>query len=368
MSAEAEIQQTVLGNIGDQQEMLQAAFDARDEFIAPFLEAFRAGPVSRVVFLGSGTSYNVSTLAASLFSRVAGVEGVAPYPTEFTHYGAGLDPAHTDPSSILCVGISQSGTSISTCEAIEHAKSSGYRTLALTGDTTSRITTIAETVTPLLVGLELTGPETKGYTASVLTVYLWAFAVAKETGALDAAEADSGIAAAGEVAAQFKTVIREAEEWYDRNRPSLLHSSRLNILGYGADHATMLEGVLKVAEMLRVPTIGNLVEEHVHGPTMALKFDHATLFIGSDEAEFERMVSIRDAIGEHAPGAHIITCRDFDGADDRDLVFSVKANTYLAPLLYTVPFQFLAAKGGADVFIDTNVNPIPIRFGHYKDE
>lgn len=366
MTEAAEIQQTVLGNIRDQQEMLLAAFEARDEFIAPFLDAFQSGPVSRVVFLGSGTSYNVSTLAASLFSRVVGIEGVAPYPTEFTHHGAGLDPARNDPSSIVVVGISQSGTSISTCEALEHAKRQGYRTLALTGDTESRISSLADTVMPLLVGLELTGPETKGYTASIFSVYLWAFATAKALGALDAAEADAAIAAAGDLAARFDTVLKEAEEWYDRNRGGLLHSSRINILGYGIDYATMLEGVLKVAEMLRVPTIGNLVEEHVHGPTMALKFDHATLIIGSDETEFERTIDIRNAIGAHAPGVHVITCRDFDGADQRDLVFSVKADTYLAPLLYAVPFHFLAAKGGADVYIDTNVNPIPIRFGHYQ--
>lgn len=367
MAAETQTEQTVLGNIRDQKDMLLSAFEARDTFITPFLDAFQAGPVSRVVFLGSGTSYNVSTLAAALFSRVVKTEGVAPYPTEFTHHGAGLDPAHTDPSSVVVVGISQSGTSISTCEALAHAKRQGYRTLALTGDTASRISTIADTVMPLLVGLELTGPETKGYTASVFSVYLWAFATAGAVGAIDAGEADKAIAAAGDLADRFDTVLKEAEEWYDRNRPGLLHSSRLNILGYGIDYATMLEGVLKVAEMLRVPTIGNLVEEHVHGPTMALKFDHATLVVGSDEAEFERMVDIRDAIGEHAPGVHVITCREFDGADERDLVFSVKADPYLAPLLYAVPFHFLAAKGGADVYIDTNVNPVPIRFGHYQD-
>jgi glucoselysine-6-phosphate deglycase len=365
MAEMTQVEQTVLGNIHDQPEMLRSAFAARDEIIAPFVAAFQASPVSRVVFLGSGTSYNVATLAATYFSRIVGVEGTAPYPTEFTNYGAGLNPATTDPSSVLCVGISQSGTSISTCEALEHANAQGYRTVVLTSDTASRAAKIAETVIPLLVGLELTGPETKGYTASVLSIYLWAYSAARATGAISESAADSAIAAAADLAAQFETVVRESEQWYDRNRPGLLHSTRLNILGYGVDYGTMLEGVLKVAEMLRVPTIGNLVEEHVHGPTMALQFDHATLVIGSDETEFEHMVEIRNAIGEHAPGVHVITCRDFPEADGRDLVFSVKADPFLAPLMYTVPFQFLAAKGGADVYIDTNVNPVPIHFGHY---
>lgn len=364
MAADTQTQQTVLGNVKDQPETLRAAFTSRADFVGPFVEALRSGPVSRIVFLGSGTSYNVATMAASYFSRIAGIDSAAPYPTEFQHYGAGVNTAGTDPSSVLCVGISQSGTSISTCEALEHAKAKGYRTLALTSEPGSHITSLAGVTTPMLVGEELTGPETKGYTVSLMTVYLWAVEAAKTVGALSPDAASEAVAATERVTSRFDTVVRESEEWYDRNRPSLLHSSRINILGYGADYGTMLEAVLKVSEMLRVPTIGNLLEEHGHGPTYALKFDHAHLFIGSDEVEFERMLQFREQLGRHAPGVHAITCREFD-SDERDLVFSVKADRFLAPLMYTVPFQFLAAKGGKDVFIDTNVNPVPVRLGHY---
>jgi glucoselysine-6-phosphate deglycase len=358
-------QQTVLGNIHDQPDMLRAAFARRSDIVGPFLAAFQAGPVRRIVFLGSGTSYNVANIAASYFTRVVGVEGVAPFPTEFQHYGVGIDPQHDDPRSVLVVGISQSGTSISTCEAMAWAKEQGYRTFALTGDQDSRIADIVESTAPLLMGLELTGPETKGYTASILSIYLWAVATAKLVGAWSAAEADAATRAAGEVCDRFESIVDESEAWYDRNRGGLLHSSRINILGYGVDYGTMLEGTLKVAEMLRVATIPNLLEEHGHGPTYALKSDHATVMIGSDEVEFERMLEFRHALAEYAPGAHVITCRDFAGADERDLVFSVQADRYLAPLLYSVPLQFLAAKGGKDVYIDTDHNPVDIHFGHY---
>lgn len=357
--------QTVLDNIHIQPEILADAFAARASIVDPFVAAFAAAPVSRVVFLGSGTSYNVSNLAVSLFNRIVKVDATAPYPTEFANYGAGLDPAGTDPSSVLVVGISQSGTSISTCDALSAARQSGFRTLVLTCDAESKAASLADAVVPLLVGDEQTGPETRGYTGSVLSVYLWAYATAAVTGAVPAAEADAAIAEAGEVTARFQTVVEESQAWYERNKPGLLHASRINILGLGVDYATMLEGTLKVAEMLRVPVIGNLVEEHMHGPTYALRPDHGNLIVGSEEAEFDRIIAIRNALREHAPATHVITCRDFEGADERDVVFSVKANPFLAPLLYTVPFQFLAAKGGKDVYIDTNRNPVPIHFGHF---
>ena len=46
----------------------------------------------------------------------------------------------------------------------------------------------------------------------------------------------------------------------------------------------------------------------------------------------------------------MITCRELEEADERDLVFGMKTSKYLAPLMYTVPFQFTAAKGAKDVF------------------
>lgn len=366
MTRNEDINQTVLGNVRDQPEMIREAYARRAEIIDPFVRAFGAGDVSRVVFLGSGTSYNVSNIAASYFTRIVGVEGVAPFPTEFKNYGVGLDPRHSDPSSILVVGISQSGTSISTCEALEWAKSQGYRTFAITSDPKSRVTEIVDAFAPLLVGLELTGPETKGYTASILSIYLWAYASAAAAGAISESESTAAIEAAGDVCRDFDIVIAESEAWYDRNRAGLLHATRINVLGYGVDYGTMLEGTLKIAEMLRVPTVPNLLEEHGHGPMYALKADHATVIFGSDEVEFERALEFRHALPEYAPGTHVITCRDFEGADERDLVFSVKAGAFLAPLLYSVSTQFLSAKGGKDVYIDTNHNPVDIHLGHYE--
>ena len=54
-----------------------------------------------------------------------------------------------------------------------------------------------------------------------------------------------------ELVDNFQTVIEESEAWYDRNRASIVNSDRLFVLGYGIDYGSMLEGMLKVGEMLR---------------------------------------------------------------------------------------------------------------------
>ncbi|MEG0842193.1 MAG: glutamine--fructose-6-phosphate aminotransferase, partial [Erysipelotrichaceae bacterium] len=61
----------------------------------------------------------------------------------------------------------------------------------------------------------------------------------------------------------------------------------------------------------------------------------------------------------------LITCMD-TANDERDIVFSVKTNKYLAPIMYTVPFQFISAKGALDIGVDTNVNPFKEPLAHFE--
>ena len=86
--------------------------------------------------------------------------------------------------------------------------------------------------------------------------------------------------------------------------------------------------------------------------------------IGSDEVEFKQMLKFNKAFKNYSDCVHIITCKDLKETDGRDLVFSVKADKYLAPIMYTVPFQFVAAKGAKDIGIDTAINPFEIPLAH----
>ena len=165
---------------------------------------------------------------------------------------------------------------------------------------------------------------------------------------------------------QFQTVVDESEAWYDRNRTTIVNSDRLYFLGYGIDFATAIEAQLKVGEMLRLPALGYEIEEYSHGPTMAISKKQTICIIGSDEAEFEHSVDFSKSFKKYTDRVHFITCKDL-GNDPRDCVFSVKTNKYLAPLMFTVPFQFVAAKGAKDVGIDTAINPFDENLAHYKD-
>lgn len=193
--------------------------------------------------------------------------------------------------------------------SMEYAKKNGYLTLAITGNLQSKITENTDISVHLLVGDELTPPETKGYTVSVLSVYLWAIGVAKAKNIYTEEQYQEALKEAADLVNHFQTVLDESEAWYDRNNASIVNSERIYVLGYGVDYGSMLEGVLKAGEMLRLPVLGYELEEYSHGPTMAIGPKQTILMIGSDEAEYERMLQFRTAYKKYTPRVHVIKCK-----------------------------------------------------------
>lgn len=358
---------SVIGYMKEQPTRLQYVFENRDKFVAPFVDVFTKNNIKKIIFFGSGTSYNVSLIAAYYFKHIVHIAAEAQYPTVYKNYEEADWTGMLNEENILFVGISQSGTSVSTCEVMKYAKERGYHTLAITGNLESKITEYVDTKTHLLVGDELTPPETKGYTVSVLSVYLWALYTAKALQKIDEAKFEKELLECENLVLNFNSVILESEAWYDRNRTTIVNSDRIYILGYGIDFATAIEAQLKIGEMLRLPALGYEIEEYSHGPTMALCKNQTIFMIGSEEAEFDRMLKFNQAFKTYSDRVHIITCKSIPN-DERDLVFSYHTNKYLAPLMYTVPFQFVAAKGAKDIGIDTAINPFEISLAHYQND
>lgn len=360
---------TVLGYMRSQPEVLRKTYQNREVFVNPLIDYYLKHDIKKVIFFGSGTSYNVSNLAAYYFKHLVEVDAEAQYPTVYLNYECANRNQYIRNEQILCVGISQSGTSISTVKMMEHARKQGFSTLAITSDLNSEITKHVDTVCELLVGPELTPPETKGYTTSLISVYLWALELARKLNKVCAVDYAKACEELEDMLSDFETVITDSEKWYENVKTTILNSNRIYVLGYGIDFGSMLEGTLKISEMLRYPTVGCELEEFMHGLTTTLKGDVTILMIGSDEVELPRMLDMREAFKRYTERVHVISCGNLiTNPDERDIIFKKKYNKYIAPLAYTVPMQFIAAKGARDIGIDTNIWPFNDLSGHLKEE
>ena len=135
---------------------------------APFVQAVATYQPDRLLLVASGTSRNAACAAAPFMEWVLGlpVTVVAPSCLEAV---AGKKP--------LLVFISQGGNSTNTIAAIENHRDTP--SLALTGNPDGEINQLCNSTVTIPCGPEKAGPKTKGYTSTVLLLYLMALEAAR---------------------------------------------------------------------------------------------------------------------------------------------------------------------------------------------
>ncbi|MXQ72333.1 SIS domain-containing protein [Clostridiaceae bacterium DONG20-135] len=357
---------TVIGYIMDQPRALKQAYADRQVFIRPFIELFRRYPIKKIYFLGSGTSYHASVIGSYYMKHLLHIDAEAHYPTIFANYER-VDP-HYDKTEVLFLGISQTGTSISTIQVMQKAKQEGYLTAVLCEDLNSEITHHVDEVIHLRCGKELTPPETRGFTVTVLTLYLWTLELGLAQQKMTNEIYEKYQEELRHLLEELPAVFDDCIKWYQENKNDFLESERLHVLGYGVDSGSALEAALKIGEMFRKPTISYDIEEYAHGPNMALKPDQAIFMIGADEVEWERLLQFRDVFKKYTERIYVITTKHLKDATKRDMIFPLTVNKYLAVILHAIPFQLVAAMGARDSGIDTAVNPFEEPLSHLPDK
>lgn len=350
---------TMMEHIEDTGRVLRRAFDERDDYGKEFIDFLTKRDFKKIYFTGSGTSYNAMRVARNIFVNLLHVEGVAIEPMVFS-YSESINPSSAfRHDQILVIGLSQHGDSLSTCDALQHASDEGYATIGVSEQLDAPIQKIADHYLHLVCEEEQIGPETRGYTETILQFYIMAIEVARAKGLVGTSRYSKLNADAKQAIEDYDTIVSESEKWYEKNADEFIKMQKSSIAGYGYNYPTAQEGRLKFFETFSRPSTAYEMEEQLHGPLRAYNSDNFIFLIGGNEGpELDRMEEIasyyRRAYTEHT---FVISGESFD-TNPRDLHFSVKTTPLLSPLFYTVPFQVLSALLSEAVGIDTSISPV----------
>ena len=115
-------------------------------------------------------------------------------------------------------------------------------------------------------------------------------------------------------------------------------------LGRGPDHATALEGALKMKEISYIHAEGYAAGEMKHGPIALVSWDVPTIaVIGQGETRARMLSSVREVKARDGLVIGIASEGDAEAPKVVDSVITVPAvNAWLAPLVHVVPLQLLA--------------------------
>ncbi len=257
---------------------------ARADLFASIAQRIAEAKPRIVVFCGRGSSGHVGVYLRYLFEIRLGLLASHAAPSVVTAYQR--SPKLHD---VLFIVLSQSGRSPDLVNATQVARKCGALTLAIVNDDNSPVAGAAELVLPIDAGTEHAVAATK-------TVVLSMIAGARLVAALthDRELTDS----LHRLPQRLSDALAcDWSAWSDR----AVKASATFVAGRGYGLGCVREIALKVAEVLRVPTLGYSAAELRHGPRASLTSATPVLVLRQDDesaATVDELVRDLHAAGE----------------------------------------------------------------------
>jgi glutamine---fructose-6-phosphate transaminase (isomerizing) len=206
-----------------------------------------------VVFCGRGSSGHVGVYLRYLFETRLGMLASAAAPSVVTAYRRPLDLRDA-----LFVVVSQSGRSPDLINATELARKFGALTLAIINDENSPTAAASELVLPIAAGIEHSVAATKTVALSMIAGAQLVAALARDR------DLNEGLQ---RLPARLSAALAcDWSAWAD----SAAGAPATFVVGRGYGLGCVRELALKVAEILRVPTLGYSAAELRHGPRASI--------------------------------------------------------------------------------------------------
>ena len=244
----------------------------------------------------------------------------------------------------LVIGISQSGETRDTVNAMKLARERGARTLAITNLMGTQITREADAVLYTRCGLEIGVAASKTFTAQVALLSLLALKLAEVRKTLPQRADRLHPRPPARAARQDGGVPRTATTRSTRSRSATTTSPFFLYLGRHIGLPVALEGALKLKEISYIPTEAYSAGEMKHGPIALLEEGTPVVVVATDIHVYDKIVSnIQET---RARGAKVIAIAT-DGNEDiqhhaDDVIYVPKTPNFLQAALAVVPLQLLA--------------------------
>jgi glutamine---fructose-6-phosphate transaminase (isomerizing) len=291
----------------------------------------------RIVVVASGTSYHAGVVGRYILEEWARLPVEPDISSEWIYRNPVLS------KDTLVIGISQSGESRETVNAVKLARELGARTLAITNLMGTQITREAETVLYTRCGMEVGVAASKTFTAQVALLSLVALKLAQVRKTLPPGEIEfilDRLYELPEKIEQFLDGDHPVEEIAQRffDQPFFLY------LGRHIGLPVALEGALKLKEISYIPTEAYSAGEMKHGPIALLERGTPVVVVATNIHVYDKIVSnIQET---RARGAHVIAIAT-DGNEDiqhhaDDVIYVPRTPAFLQAVLAVVPLQLLA--------------------------
>jgi glucosamine--fructose-6-phosphate aminotransferase (isomerizing) len=318
----------MLAEIQQQPAALERTIKREGRRIKRFAESVEKQPPNLIVLVARGSSDNAALFGRYLLEIATGIPVSLAAPGVHTLYQTRMRLENT-----LVIGISQSGEGPDVNMVLENLKRSGAKTIAITNETGSAITQIADETFLIHAGRERSVAATKTYTGQLIILHMLA-------AALGGSRYFSEVERIPDLASQSLTLRPEIETMVER----YAFMDQCVVVGRGLNYANAYEFAIKLMETCYVVAERFSSADFLHGPiAMVERGFPAFLFAppGKTLAGMEDLLGKLTRLG--AETVVISSERPALKLATRALKIPGHIEERLTPIPYIIPAQLFAA-------------------------
>jgi glucosamine--fructose-6-phosphate aminotransferase (isomerizing) len=291
----------------------------------------------RIVLLAAGTAYHACVVGRYVIEEWARV------PVEFDIASEWIYRNPVINEHDLVIGITQSGETRDTIEALKLAREAGARTVAITNMMGSQVTREVDSVLYTRAGIEMGVAASKTFTAQVALLYLVALKLAQIRETLPPGEIEFILDFVYKLPSKIQQFL-DGDHPIDEIAQRYHDAHFFLYLGRHIGLPVALEGALKLKEISYIPTEADSAGEMKHGPIALLDEATPVVVVATNIHVYDKIVSNIQEV--RARGAHVIAIAT-DGNEDiqhhaDDVIYVPKTPAFLQVPLAILPLQLLA--------------------------
>jgi glutamine---fructose-6-phosphate transaminase (isomerizing) len=293
--------------------------------------------VNKVFIVACGSSYHAGMMAKYAIEHWARLPVEIDIASEFRYRDPVLDP------STLVIGVSQSGETVDTFQAVREARRLGAKVLVISNVVDSSMAREADAVLYTRAGPEIGVASTKTHLAQIAALDILALYLAQARQTLSPADARALLRGMGDVpdkvaAALDRSADVEAVAVRYRDSPSFI------FLGRQVGYPVALEGALKLKELSYLRAEGFPAGELKHGPIALVEPGTVVIGVATRTPTWEKMMgNVAEVKSRGATVVLVAGDGDEETARHADSVLWVPPTEHLfAPMVDVVPLQLFA--------------------------
>ena len=293
--------------------------------------------LDKVFIVACGSSYHAALVAKYAIEQWVKLPTEVDIASEFRY----RDPVLTDRT--LCVGVSQSGETLDTSEAMREASRLGAKVLVVSNVVDSSMARAADGVLYTRAGPEIGVASTKCHLAQIVALEILGLTLAQVHGTLTPAEITATLNQMDRLPDLLTETLSRSPD-VDDVAGKLTDARDFFFLGRHVGFPMALEGALKLKELAYLRAEGYPAGELKHGPIALIEPGTVVVGIATRNRLSEKLLS--NIAEVHSRGATVVLLAD-DGDDDvatvADHVLWVPpTDPLLSPVVGVIPLQQLA--------------------------